>query len=231
MSVSFRPWSLSMDLSGLESGGVRRLRTLIHFKDGSETEDRVFDFKVANDGADNRAPKISGNAPNSVSAGVAYNFQPTGSDADGDTLSFNITNRPSWASFDRSTGRVSGTPTVNDVGNYRNIVISVSDGQASGSLPAFSIRVEQFNIGSATLTWNPPTQRIDNTALTDLAGYEIHYGQSSRSYSNRIVVNNSGLTTYVVDNLSSGTWFFAITAFDSSGQNSGVSNEGQKVIP
>ena len=55
-------------------------------------------------------------------------------DADNDTLGFTIQNRPSWASFDTATGRLSGTPTSANVGAFNNIVISVSDGRASASL-------------------------------------------------------------------------------------------------
>ena len=55
-------------------------------------------FSIRVDAA-NRAPAISGTPPTSVTAGQAYSFQPTASDADGDTLAFSITGRPSWASF------------------------------------------------------------------------------------------------------------------------------------
>ena len=230
LNVSFRPWSIAVDLSGMEPGGIRRLRTTIHFKDGSTPEAHVFDFEVAGSGSTNRAPKISGNPPNVATAGVAYNFRPTATDADGDSLSFNISNKPSWASFDRKTGILKGTPSNSHFGVFKNITISVSDGQSTTQLPGFSITVTPVSNGTATLTWDAPTQRTDNTVLTDLAGYEIHFGQSPRSYSNRITVKNPGITTYMVDNLSSGTWYFAVSAFDSSGQKSNVSGEGQKTV-
>ena len=73
------------------------------------------------------------------------------SDADGDSLSFSILNRPAWASFSSSTGRLSGTPAESDVGNYGNIVISVSDGEDSAALPAFSVTVDTGITAPATV--------------------------------------------------------------------------------
>src|SRR5690606_15281700 len=99
-------------------------------------------------------PTISGTPATSVNAGVAYSFTPSASDADGDTLGFSIRNRPSWASFDTASGRLSGTPTSGGV--YGDIVISVSDGKASASLPAFSITVNAAAVNRAPPIYGPP---------------------------------------------------------------------------
>ena len=93
------------------------------------------------DSTPNRAPVISGAPTGTVVAGSAYEFQPTVSDADGDTLTFSMQNRPVWASFNAETGRLWGTPTDALAGTYGNIVLSVSDGVASASLAPFSIAV------------------------------------------------------------------------------------------
>jgi hypothetical protein len=77
----------------------------------------------------------------SVVAGMTYTFTPTASDPDGDTLSFSIANMPPWASFNSSTGQLSGTPASANAGTYSGIVISVGDGRTSASLPAFTITV------------------------------------------------------------------------------------------
>ncbi|MEX1267089.1 MAG: putative Ig domain-containing protein, partial [Woeseia sp.] len=90
----------------------------------------------------NSAPVISGTPPGSVTEGELYRFQPAASDADDDTLTFSISGRPSWASFDNATGELEGTPDGGDVGMHGGIVISVSDGQDSDALPSFSITVE-----------------------------------------------------------------------------------------
>ena len=84
--------------------------------------------------------------------------------------------------------------------------------------------VVQGGPGTVTLTWQPPTQYSDGTALA-VAGYNIYYGSASQSYSQTIKVSNPGLATYVVDNLPAGTYYFAIAAYDSTGAQSNFSSE------
>lgn len=177
----------------------------------------------------NRAPTISGNPPTQVLVGETYSFTPTASDPDGDVLTFSIQGRPSWASFDESTGRLSGTPEEADVGSYPNIRIRVTDGNATASLQAFSIQVVTNASGSATLTWQPVTQRTDGSPV-DLAGYRVYWGKSSRNYTNSVMVQGSGRVTHTIDNLTPATWYFAVTAVDSSGVESAYSNEASKQI-
>jgi len=98
-------------------------------------------FSITVNASANRAPVISGSAATSVVAGSAYSFTPTASDPDGQTLTYSIANKPSWASFNASTGRISGTPASANVGITSGIVITVSDGALSASLAAFSITV------------------------------------------------------------------------------------------
>src|SRR5262249_18728364 len=50
-------------------------------------------------GGSNKPPVISGTAPSTAKPGVWYNFIPTASDPDGDTLKFSIQNQPSWLVF------------------------------------------------------------------------------------------------------------------------------------
>lgn len=179
----------------------------------------------------NTTPIISGTPPAVVLPGQPYSFQPTASDPDGDTLMFTVQNRPAWAAFDSSTGALQGTPSAAHVGTYSNIEIRVSDGTSTASLTAFSITVQPVALGSATLSWQAPTANVDGSPLVDLAGYKIYWGTSSGNYANTITINNPGLTTYVVDNLTSGTYYFATSAFNAKGAESALSNETSKTIP
>jgi hypothetical protein len=179
----------------------------------------------------NRAPTISGSPSTAVMQGTAYAFQPTASDADGDTLTFAIVNKPSWASFSTSTGLLQGTPGAGDVGTTSGIVISVSDGKApSVALPAFNVTVQAVATGSATLTWTPPTTNTDGSALADLAGYKIYWGTTQGSYPNSVTLTNPGLTSYVVTNLVPGTYFFVATALNSAQVESAFSAPASKTI-
>jgi hypothetical protein len=178
----------------------------------------------------NLAPTISGSPARSVNASASYNFRPTASDADSTILAFSISNRPSWATFNTTNGQLSGTPTASQVGSYGNITIRVSDGNSTATLPAFAINVVEVSIGGAELSWTPPTQNTDGSSLTNLAGYRIAYGTSSSALTQSVQVANAGITRYTMDNLSPGTYYFAVRAYSSSGTESGNSNVATKTV-
>lgn len=170
--------------------------------------------------ASNRAPTISGTPPTSLAVGQAYDFQPSASDPDGDALTFSIQNRPQWATFSSTTGRLQGMPGAADIGQFAGVTISVSDGRATANLGAFTIAVNQIALGSVTMSWSPPTTNADGSTITDLAGYRIYYGRSAGALDEMSVINNAGTTRYVIDNLSPSTWYFSMTAYNSSGVES-----------
>ncbi len=178
----------------------------------------------------NQLPQISGIPSGSVWAGRPYAFQPSASDQNGDDLLFSIANSPAWATFDAVTGRLAGTPTVADVGTYFGILIRVSDGISSTALTSFSIAVIQVPTGVATVSWVPPTENIDGTALTTLAGFLIYYGKNAADLAEHVTVSNPGLTSYVLENLEDGTWYFRLRAYTSDGAVSDLSNIASKTI-
>jgi hypothetical protein len=180
----------------------------------------------------NRAPTISGTPATAVAVGSTYAFTPRGYDPDGQTLTYRISNKPVWASFNTATGRLSGTPTSSHVGRYYNIVISVSDGARSASLPAFAISVNAVTAGTVTLSWAVPTQNVDGTRLTNLAGYRVFYGTVSRQYSHSVSVPNPAITSVVLEGLATGrTWYFSLKAVNSNGVTSNYSAEASRAIP
>jgi hypothetical protein len=180
----------------------------------------------------NHAPTIGGTPPTAAMSGKAYNFTPSSGDSDGNSLGFTIVNRPAWASFNVATGQLSGTPTLADVGSYAGIAISVSDGVAQASLAPFVIVVSSTatSIGTATLSWAAPTQNSDGSPLTNLTGYRIHYGTNASSMTQVVDLASLSLTNYTIGNLPAGTWFFAITAYNSAGVESPLSNVASKTI-
>jgi large repetitive protein len=179
----------------------------------------------------NPPPTISGTPAASVNAGTAYSFTPTAADPNHNILTFSIANAPSWAAFNAQSGTLSGTPLAADVGTYSNISIRVTDGTSTVSLASFSITVTQSASGSATLSWIAPTQNTDGSVLTNLAGYHIYYGTSASNLNQSVQVANPGLTTYVLGNLASGTWYITVNDYTTSGVESAVSNMVSKVIP
>jgi hypothetical protein len=143
-------------------------------------------------------------------------------------VTLRITHKPAWASFNAGTGALSGTPTVGNVGMTASIQITASDGSSTASIGPFAINVEAP--GSATLTWDAPTVNTDGSILNNLAGYHIYYGTSADALSQEIDVAGATSTSYVVNGLSPGTYYFAVAAYSSSGTESDDSNVGSKTI-
>jgi hypothetical protein len=180
----------------------------------------------------NNPPEIGGSPATSVEEGANYSFTPSASDPDGNTLTFTIVGRPDWASFNTSTGALTGVPDAADVGMYEGISISVTDDVDTVSLAVFSIEVVAANssTGSVTLSWTAPTENEDGSPLVDLSGYRIYWGTTPGNYPNSLTIDDTGLTTYVIDNLAPDTYEFVATSFNSAGIESAYSNPSTKTV-
>jgi hypothetical protein len=236
-SIANQPsWATFSSLTGKLSGTPTKTNIgtfsniVISVSDGTLTASLPA-FAIAVSAPANQPPTISGTPATSANAGTAYSFTPTASDPGGNALTFSIQNPPSWASFNTQSGNLSGTPGSGDAGTFSNIIISVSDGTSSASLPAFSITVTQVANGSATVSWNAPTQNTDGSALTNLAGFNIYYGTSATTLNQSVHLANPGLTTYALGNLAPGTWYFAVNAYTTTGAESAISSIASKTIP
>ena len=85
--------------------------------------------------------------------------------------------------------------------------------------------------GSVTLSWAAPIENEDNSPLTDLAGYVIYYGTRAGQYSYRIHVDNPKTTGYKLESLSPGTYYFVMTAINTDGAESAMSDMIKKTVP
>ena len=178
----------------------------------------------------NSPPTISGSPAPAVLVGDLYSFTPTATDNDGDPLTYTVSNLPRWATFDTSTGKLSGQVTLGDEGVYNKIRIYVSDGNSSTSLRDFSVTVTNVGLGSMTLTWNIPTENADGTPLMDLAGFYVYFGVSWGNYSNRVQIDNPSINTYLVENLLPDTYYVVATSYNSLGVESAYSNVAVKTV-
>jgi hypothetical protein len=79
-------------------------------------------------------------------------------------------------------------------------------------------------VGAATLSWAAPVQNTDGSPLTNLAGYRIYYGTQADDLTQVIDIPSVGVTEYVVDNLTAGTYYFSIRAYTAGGVESALSN-------
>lgn len=78
--------------------------------------------------------------------------------------------------------------------------------------------------GAATLSWVPPSENTDGSALTDLAGYRIYYGTGPNALTEVVEVPTIGISDFVIDNLTAGTYYFSIRAYTTAGIESALSN-------
>jgi hypothetical protein len=113
----------------------------------------------------NDPPTIAGIPTTTIDEDSPYSFTPTAVDVDTtDTLTFSITNKPTWADFDPATGKLSGTPTNAAVGTTTGIVISVTDSATptagTAALAAFDLTVT--NVNDAPTVTNAIADRTTN---------------------------------------------------------------------
>ncbi len=85
-------------------------------------------------------------------------------------------------------------------------------------LPVFSLA------GTATISWNANTDE-------DLAGYRIYYGNTKGGpYGSSTSLIPKTQTSYTITNLSTGSFYFVVTAVDTSDNESPYSTEAFKTI-
>ncbi len=56
------------------------------------------------------------------------------------------------------------------------------------------------------------------------------YGRTSGNLDQTVNVDNPSINRYVVENLSSGTWYFAVVAVNATGVTSQLSNTASKTV-
>jgi hypothetical protein len=156
-------------------------------------------------------------------------------------------NTPAVASSSNASGTIAGptpstSPGTNSASSSGTTVnaspppvpkpTNAGSGSASGTTVNASPPPvpKSTKIGSAVISWLAPTTNTDGTALTNLAGFYIHYGTKKASLDHRIVINTVGISNYVVDNLTSGTYYFSVSSYTKTGVESDLSKIVSKTI-
>lgn len=185
---------------------------------------------------------IIGGIPETVAfyATRTYTFTPYASDQEGSPLEFfidfsTLDATPDWISFDKNTGEISAQPEIEHIGDEYEITISVSDGTNRTDLKPFIFSVIP-GIETATISWTPPTQNADGTVLEDLAGYNIYFGTTKGEYEKTITITLDTLNPTkpneytIAEDLLLPEYFFAMTAFDTFGNESEYSETVSKRV-
>jgi len=198
----------------------------IEVSDGVNTDTATLTINITN--TNDTAPNISGTPDTSIAENSSYTFTPTSSDSDGDSLTFSITNKPSWASFNTSTGELSGTPSYSDSGTYSNITISASDATHTTNLTSFTITVTNVNRAPTATTesfsTNEDTAYSGTLTGTDADGDTITYSKVSDPTHGTLTINSNGTFTYTPSSNYNGSDSFTYKASD------GVADSSNKTV-
>ncbi|MGA8706141.1 MAG: Calx-beta domain-containing protein [Steroidobacteraceae bacterium] len=131
-----------------------------------------------------------------------------------------------WPDGDDSPRSVEVPVTADASGKGFNFALTDVSGSAAFGSPAtatITVPNASSTTNAVTLSWLAPTENTDGTALTNLAGFHIYYGTSESNLTEEISIGTIGQLTCVIDELSSGTWYFEVVAVNSSGNQSGPS--------
>src|SRR5579862_8994293 len=93
---------------------------------------------------------IHGTPTTTATVGSRYALQAIASAPAGTSVGYSIANKPRWATFSTTNGMLEGVPQSSDVGTYKGIIISASDGSGTASLPGFSITVKAAASGGGS---------------------------------------------------------------------------------
>lgn len=84
--------------------------------------------------------------------------------------------------------------------------------------------------GSARVSWVAPVTNTNGSALNDLAGFRVYYGNSTTALSQSMTINDVTARAVTISSLNPGTWYFAARAVNTSQTESGSSNIASKVV-
>jgi hypothetical protein len=233
------PGWASFDITnGLISGTPNRPGTqtgiVVLISDPYQGQARSAAFQIS---VVNNAPRFEDQScPNAIS-GESFSCTLNGIDADSHTLAYSATNLPEWASFDTSSGTISGTPTA--VASHNGIVVTVSDSYGgTASTPAILLDVvagasetaaaqiiqaiSRGSLAASDIAALLTAQSLTADADLDLAGNPVHLAWVQQCIGSKTapaeiaacasVVDGTVLSRYEVAEILSGTQSGSVNA-------------------
>jgi hypothetical protein len=110
--------------------------------------------------------------------------------------------------------------TIADV--YGDSDTSESPGNTEETIPA----------NTALLSWTAPLTRVngDSLSMGEIAGFEVVYGTNADTLNQSLAIGDASVEELLVDELTEGTWYFAIRTLDTDGNRSRLSEVVYKQI-
>jgi hypothetical protein len=91
---------------------------------------------------------------------------------------------------------------------------STVSGTSSGSTTAPGSGTATGPAGSVTLNWEPPSENTNGTEATQLIGYYVYYGTNPDELTQWVVSWGAQTSSFVVENLAPGTYYFSVRAYN-----------------
>jgi hypothetical protein len=129
------------------------------------------------------------------------------------------------------SSNASTTPTsTTGTTNPTSIPPTTTEPATIPTSPPASNPTAPTSTSTATVQWSAPQSMTDGSVPTGIVGYRVYYGPTVTQMNTKVDILNPSVSTYVVEGLTPGTYYFAVTALHSSGGESDRSNAGLKII-
>jgi len=193
--------------------------------------------------SDTTPPTVSSTSPSDGAQDVAINtsitatFSETMTASTITTATFTVAGVTGTVTYSGTTATFTPSSNLAYSTTY-TAAITTGVKDAAGNAMA-SNNTWSFKTVDAILSWTAPTTRMNETTLlsSEISSYRVYYGILSGVYTSTKDVAASACSstcTTTISGLSSGTYYFAVTAFDTTSptpNESGYSNEVSKTIP
>ena len=186
-------------------------------------------YQILGGGA-NTPPQITSVPVTSATQGVLYQYDVEASDAEGDALTYSLTQAPAGMTIDPASGLISWTPSATQVGNSA-VTVRVTDAHGLQANQSFTVSVA--NVNDAPVAGNDSYQMWQGTTLnvtapgvlgndSDIDGDPLAAQLESAPASGVLGLNANGGFTYTPAAAFAGTTSFTYRARDPAGALSGV---------
>ncbi len=189
-------------------------------------------------GGANTPPQITSAPVTAATQGVLYHYDVEASDAEGDALTYSLTQAPAGMTIDPASGLISWTPSATQVGNSA-VTVRVTDAHGLQANQSFTISVA--NVNDAPLAGNDSYQMWQGTTLnvaapgvlgndSDIDGDALTAQLESAPASGVLGLIANGGFTYTPAAGFAGTASFTYRARDPAGALSGVATVTLSVV-
>jgi|694.fasta_scaffold16546_2 RHS repeat-associated protein len=171
----------------------------------------------------NRSPVIQSTPLLEIKEGELYSYQINATDADADSLTFDLPIKPEGMSIDSTTGLIVWNPKSNQYGN-QNVIVRVRDGHQGTTLQTFTINVISLNKAPLFTSLVPDNAQAQSGKTFQFQATAIDADNDTLTYSfanntpNGITIDSTtGLVTWTPDDTQLGANQFTVKVADGKG--------------